>query len=179
MHDWEATEEPGFLGEKAALVPEPVLDGADLQDGWWGLGEPRNPDDFWVTGMGLVDGDCCQATGYLVRSSIPALCSQRLSGTPSLPPLPLPWVSRPDFPFLGVLKLCVTIFRTPVPCAQWAAWYYIFGVLLGTCWVCRSCGESQRPGDSAAVHRGLENKRDSHMQLQGPFSPACRWLTAF
>lgn len=31
-------EEPGFLGEEPALVPEPVLDGADLQDGWLGLG---------------------------------------------------------------------------------------------------------------------------------------------
>lgn len=67
-------EEPGFLGEEPALVPEPVLDGADLQDGWLGLGvvggggEPRNPDDFWVTGMGLVNEGCWQATGYLVRS---------------------------------------------------------------------------------------------------------------
>lgn len=34
---WEATEEPGFLGEEAALVPKPVLDGAGLLDGMQGV----------------------------------------------------------------------------------------------------------------------------------------------
>lgn len=33
VHGQEATEEPGFLGEEAALVLKPVLDGADLLDG--------------------------------------------------------------------------------------------------------------------------------------------------
>lgn len=66
-HSWRgAADVSGSLGKETALFPEPVLDGIDLLDAW--LGEPKNPDGFWVSRMGLMDGDCCQVTGYLVRS---------------------------------------------------------------------------------------------------------------
>lgn len=57
---------PGILGKEAAIFPKPVLDSVDLLDVW--LGEPRNPNGFWVARMGLIDEDCWQASGYLVRS---------------------------------------------------------------------------------------------------------------
>lgn len=76
------------------------------------------------------------------------------------------WALCSDFPLLSLLQLLHHLSRGPCTMCQWTAWPCIFGVLLGACWVCMSCAESQRPGGSAAG----EQRRQLHAAA-GAFLP--------
>lgn len=107
VHGWEAADVQGFLGEEAALVQEPELDGADLLDVW--LGESRNHEVFWVTRVQLMSEDYWQVTECLLKSYIgPPLCPPKATWDTKIAP----------FAFLSMLQLCFTTSRAPAPYAS-------------------------------------------------------------